>query len=178
MNGTQVMLGSGVFYCQKVTNASTAFSMSTLCVSGNQIGLIKGGATLSYSNTKKEVFDDSRAVYKKFITGDAATLKTGLITFDTEALAGLIDGEFTGHTTSTDVDSLKLGGKTRPAQLYDVAFVHTLESGETISIGMRATNDGGLELAFANDNETVVDLEFNAVSMDSDGTIVLIEETV
>lgn len=173
-NNTQVMLGSGTFYCQKVTSLSTAYSLATLCVSGNEIGKIKGGATLSYTNTMKEVYDDSKAVYRKFITGDEATLKTGLLTFDVSALNDLFDGTF---TSGTSANTLKLGGKTRNAQVYDIAFVHTLESGETISIGMRATNDGGLELAFANDNETVVDLEFSAISMDSNGNIVIIEES-
>ena len=37
---------------------------------------------------------------------------------------------------------------------------------------MRGVNQGGISMAFAKDKETVVDAEFKAMPMDSEGTLV------
>ena len=115
-------------------------------------------------------------VRRVFQTKADATLKTGLLTFDVEALSKLMS---TGTYSEDDgVSTLKLGGGRENLKRFAVCFEYTDdETGEIIRVGMVATNTAGLTLAFAKDKETVVDVEFQATSNGVDTTLVVIEES-
>ena len=134
-----------------------------------------GGATLEYKPETYTIEDDIGMVRKTFQTKAAATLKTGLLTFDVAALAKVLS---TGTvTTASGKTTLKLSGGRESLKKYAVGFVYEDDdTGEKISVAMVATNTAGLTLAFAKDKETVVDVEFTAESNGVDDTIVVIEE--
>ena len=170
-----IILGSGKLYLAKYTGET--FDASTVAVESNQIGLVKGGASIEYKPTTTEIYDDLKVVHKRFITGEEVIFKTGLITFDLNALA-TIAGD-ASYTTATGTNTLKLGGKEgREIQKLALVFVHTKSDTKSITVSMVATNEAGLNLAFKPDEATQIDAEFKAVSMDDNGVLVQIEEEV
>lgn len=168
-----IILGSGKLYVAQVPEGE--FTLSSIAVTANEIGYIQGGASLEYKPTTYEIKDDLCRVYKRFITSEEATLKSGILTWNVEALNKIISNGT--YTTTTTINTLKLGGNgAREMTKYAVVFVHTKSDGKAIRIGMIATNDAGLSLSFAADKETVVDAEFKATGCDDNGTLVIIEE--
>lgn len=167
-----IVLGSGKLYIAAVPET---FELADIAVAENEIGYIQGGASLEYKPTTYEIKDDLCRVYKRFITAEEVTLKSGILTWDIAALNKIVaNGDYT--TTST-MNTLKLGGNgAREMQQFAVVFVHTKSDGEDIRIGIVGTNEAGLSLAFAADKETVVDAEFKATGCDANGTLVIIEE--
>lgn len=172
-NGTQVVLGAGKWYMSEWTSGEV--NLATLCVDANIIGWTSGGATLEYKPETYTIEDDIGMVRKTFQTKAAATLKTGLLTFDVAALAKVLS---TGTvTTASGKTTLKLSGGRESLKKYAVGFVYEDEdTHEVIRIGMVATNTSGLTMAFVKDKETVVDVEFTAESNGVDTNIVVIEE--
>ena len=168
-----IVLGSGKLYIAKLTDET--FDLSTIAVEGNQVGLIQGGASLEYKPSTYEVKDDLCQVYKRFITSEEATLKSGILTWNLEALNKIIGNN--NYTTTTAKNTLKLGGNgAREMEQFAVVFVHTKSDGKDIRVGIVGTNEAGLSLAFTADKETVVDAEFKAIGHDDNGTLVIIEE--
>ncbi|MEG2858065.1 MAG: hypothetical protein RR994_05550, partial [Clostridia bacterium] len=113
-------------------------------------------------------------------TAEEATLKSGVLTWNLEALNKLI-GNKTYSATST-LRTLKLGGLgAREMDEFAIVFEH-IGTGDrarqNIRVGLVGTNDAGLTLAFAADKETIVDAEFHALGHDTLGTLVIIEEDI
>ena len=114
-------------------------------------------------------------VYKRFITAEEATFKSGILTWNVEALSKIISNG--NYVTDTEKRTLKLGGNgAREMEKFAVVFEHTKSDGKAIRVGMVGTNDAGLTLEFASDKETVVDAEIKAMGYDDNGTLVVIEE--
>lgn len=170
----EIVLGSGKLYIKKMS-ANDTFDMATIAVEANQIGLISGGASLEYKPTTYEVKDDLCIVYKRFITAEEATFKSGILTWNVEALNKIISNG--NYVADTGKRTLKLGGNgAREMEKFAVVFEHTKSDGKAIRVGMVGTNDAGLTLEFASDKETVVDAEIKAIGYDDNGTLVVIEE--
>lgn len=170
----EIVLGSGKLYVKKMS-ASDTFDMATIATEDNRIGLIQGGASLEYKPETYEVKDDLCTVYKRFITAEEATFKSGVLTWDVAALNKFIpNGKL---TTADGKNTLKLGGNgAREMDKFAVVFEHTKSNGKAIRVGMVGTNDAGLTLEFAADKETVIDMEVKAIGSDDSGTLVVIEE--
>ena len=107
-------------------------------------------------------------------------LKTGLITWSPAYLQALIE---TARVTETGKSgqhkhrTYKLGGlanKTGKRYLY--RFVHTRDDGRKLRITVTGKNSGTISIAFQNDNPTQVDAEVTAQSLDSDGTLVIMDD--
>ena len=158
-NTTTVVLGAGKWYIAPWT--SGAIDLATLCVEANLIGYTQGGATVTYTPETYTVEDDIGMVRRTFVTKGEATMKTGLLTFDVASLA----------------TTFKLTGGKSGLKKFMIAFVYEGDTAnEKISIGMVGSNTNPLELAFAKDKETVVDVEFTSESNGVDDTVLLIEQ--
>ena len=170
----EIVLGSGKLYVKKLS-ASDVFDMATVAVDDNRIGLISGGASLEYKPEAYEVKDDLCVVYKRFITSEEATFKSGVLTWDVAALDKMVSNGTL--TTTADKNTLKLGGNgAREMDRFAVVFEHTKTNGKAIRVGLVGTNEAGLTLEFAADKETVIDMEVKAIGSDDNGTLVVIEE--
>lgn len=167
-----LQLGSGKLYVKKVTDETTIPSLKALCIEDNQIGWIKGGATVSYAPTTYDIKDDMGAVNEHFIIGEDVSIKSGLLTWNKDVITALINNE----TVSED-GAVLIGaqGFTRMDK-YIVIFEATpTNDGIQRRFGMIATSDKGLELSYAPERETVIDVEWKATS-DADGHLLRIEE--
>lgn len=168
----KIVLGSGKLYCVEFTN--TIPDDKTLETDENILGLISGGATLSYEPEFYTAKDDLGLAVKKMITNETATLKSGIMTWNADTLQKLCN---TARVTSDgNKKVVKIGGVGNyDGKKYVLRFVHTDDEG-TIRISIVGANEAGFEIAFAKDEETVIDAEFSAFPMDDEGTLILYSE--
>ena len=175
----RVVLGAGKWYIAPYT--SGALDMETVEEEDNLLGYTQGGATITFTPETYTIEDDIGMVRKTFQTKASAEMKTGLLTFTTDSLAAMLS---VGQATQTPASAsergkttLKLGGGKSALKKFSVVFVYEDdETGFKTRIGMVATNTAPLELVFAKDAETVVDVTFTSESNGVDDTIIVIEE--
>lgn len=167
----RITLGSGKLYC--IPFAETLPEVSTICVEGNLLGYIKGGASLEYAPTFYEAKDDLGYVVKTIITEETATLKSGILTFDGNTLNKLCDTGRVTEDTQNKRRILKIGGiGNAQGNKYILCFHHEDAVDGDIWVLIVGQNQAGFTLAFAKDAETVIDAEFKCLAQDSDGTLI------
>lgn len=169
-----LQLGSGKLYVKKVTDETKIPSLKALCVEANQIGWIKGGATIEYSIDTKEIYDDLRMVNETFIVGEHSKLTSGLLTWNKAVIEALINNE----TVESD-GTILVGaqGLTKMDKLI-VIFESVPNSGNVVRrFGMIGVSESGLKLQYQPEDATVVDVEF-AGTADEDGRFIRIEEEI
>lgn len=174
----RVNLGSGDLYILAYDAATGIPVDATIETSANKVGSISGGASLEVKTDIKKITDDSGAIDKRFIIGEEVMLKSGVLSWDMATLSKLVaDGTYTDDTVNHK-RTLKLGGLgARLVADYVIRFVHTEADGEKFRLTIVGNSNSGLSLAFAKDKETVVDAEFEAKALDSNGVKVIMEET-
>ena len=166
----RITLGSGKLYMAEYSGDSVP-DEDTLCVEGNLVGLIQGGATISYTPEYYEATDDLGLVKKTVITSEEATLTTGIMTWNGDTLAKLCE---TGRVTeATGKRTVKIGGVANATgKNYAVCFHHEDAADGDKWVTMVGRNQSGFEFAFAKDQETVIDAEIKAVPQDDEGTLI------
>ena len=169
-----ITLGSGKFYLLAYTD--TMPTVDAICVDENLLGYIKGGAALEYTEETYEEKDDLGYVSKIITTSEEALLRCGLLTWNGETLAKLIDRSKT--TTAAGKRTTKIGGAGNAKGAYYAAcFAHEDKTDGNLWVLIKGRNTAGATLTFAADEGTVVEPEFRAMPHDDNGTLVeLIEE--
>ena len=174
-NSEEIILGSGDLYIVEFTGEipeDTAIEKEE-----NRAGNIKGGATLEYSIESQTVQDDKGRVKKTIITKETVTFKYGLMTWIQKFMQAIIQTARIDEQTKQGHRIYKLGGlanlnKTR----YLWRFVHTRDDGRKLRITVTGKNTGTISLAFQPENETVVDAEITADTLDKEGTLVILDD--
>lgn len=173
-NTERIVLGSGKLYVTAYTG--TIPESTTLEVDTNLLGLIQGGATLTYTPTFYEAKDDLGLVSKKYLTEEEVILSSGIMTWNGSTLAKLTSTA-TVDETKAGKRTVKIGGIANySGQQYVIRFVHTDDVDGDIRITIVGSNEAGFEMAFAKDQETVINAEFKARPADSKGTLIIYEE--
>lgn len=169
-----ITLGSGELYIQEYSDAMP--EVDAICVEGNQLGHIKGGASLEYTMETYEEKDDLGKVSKIITTSEEVLLKCGLLTWNGETLTKLVDRGKT--SASAGKRTTKIGGAGNANNKnYVICFKHTDTVDGNLWILIKGKNTAGFTLTFATDEGTLVEPEFKALPHDTDGTLVeLIEE--
>ena len=172
---TSITLGSGKIYLMPHTN--TVPNVEAICVEGNLLGYIKGGASLEYTQETYEEKDDLGFVSKIITTSEEAILKCGLLTWNGTTLKSLIDR--CQVTEASGKRTVKIGGAANgQGTNYAICFHHEDETDGDLWILIVGRNTAGATLTFAKDAGTVLEPEFKALPQDDNGTLVqLIEET-
>lgn len=170
----RVTLGSGDLYITKFTGSVPA--NETIEVEDNLIGGIKGGAELTYKPEIYAVQDDRGVVHKVFITNTEVIFKSGVLTWNNTVLNKIaLCGEL--EVTSNKA-TLKIG-KNGEIDNYLVRFVHTIDkTGRKYRVTVVGTAQNGFTLNFNPEEETVIDAEFVASSIDSTGVKLILEEEI
>jgi len=174
-NSEEIILGSGDLYIVDFTGEIP--EDTEIEKDENRAGNIKGGATLEYSIESQTVQDDKGRVKKTIITKETVLFKTGLMTWIKKFMQAIIQTARIDETTKAGHRVYKLGGlanlnKTR----YLWRFVHTRDDGRKLRITVTGKNTGTISLAFQPENETVVDAEITADTLDSAGTLVILDD--
>ena len=178
-NTEQVIMGAGKWYLKPYTPGED-LDLSTVAVEENLLGYTQGGATIEYTPTTYTIEDDIGMVKRTFMTTAAASMKTGLLTFDVQSMAALLSvGQLT-QDTEGNKNILKLGGGRAELKRFMVVFEYEKdkENGLYIRIGMIASNTAAMSFAFTKDKETVPEISFEGNTSGKDDTILVFEEDV
>lgn len=174
--GDPITLGSGKLYFQEYTDTVPNFeAIKELCKEENRLALIKGGASLEYTEETYEEKDDLGLVSKIITTSEEVKLKCGLLTWTGNTLSVLVDRSTT--TEAAGVRTTKIGGAgNAKGKYYVLVFHHTDKTDGDLWVVIVGRNTAGLSLAFASDSGSVIEPEFTAKPHDEDGTLVVVYE--
>ena len=174
-NSDEIILGSGDLYIVEFSGAIP--EDATIEADSNRAGNIKSGATLEYSADSQTVQDDKGRVKKTIITKETVTFKTGLITWVPQYIQALIQTARIDETTKKGHRLFQLGGLSNlNKKHYLWRFVHTRDDGRKLRITVTGKNTGAISMAFQPENETTVDSEITADTLDKDGTLVILDD--
>ncbi|MBM6776023.1 hypothetical protein H7U34_01835 [Collinsella tanakaei] len=171
----KIVLGSGKLYAT-VFDGESIPEDATLETDDNLLGLISGGATLTYEPEFYTAKDDLGIATKKMVTNEEVTLTSGIMTWNGNTLAKLVN---TGRVDETEAGkrTVKIGGVGNyDGKQYVLRFVHEDAAEGDIRITIVGANEAGFEMSFKKDEETVIDAEFTAFPIDDDGTLIIFEE--
>lgn len=174
-NSDEIILGSGDLFVAEFTGEIP--EDATIETDANRAGNIKGGATLEYSQSSQTVKDDKGRVRKTIITEEDVKFKTGMITWAENWIKALISTARVDTTTKAGHRIFKLGGlKNQDGKRYLFRFVHTRDDGRKLRVTVTGKNTGAISMAFNPENPTTVDGEITANTLDSDGTLVIVDD--
>lgn len=174
-NSDEIILGSGDLYLVKFTGEIPEDSV--IETDANRAGNIKGGATLQYSIESQTVQDDKGRVKKTIITKETVTFKTGLMTWIKQYIQALVQTARVDEATKTGHRVFKLGGLANLSKdRWLWRFVHTRDDGRKLRVTVTGKNTGTISLAFQPETETTVDAEITANTLDSEGTLVILDD--
>lgn len=162
----RIVLGSGKLYIKEFVD--TIPQDSDIEQDENLLGLIQGGASLTYTPSFYEAKDDLGLVSKKFITEEVVVLKSGIMTWSGNTLQKLSSTVRIEEDKSNKTRTVKIGGSSNyDRKKYIIHFVHKDEVDGDIRVTIVGNNEAGFEIAFAKDKETVINAEFKAQPCDS-----------
>lgn len=170
----QIILGSGNVHIE--TFSGTVPDPTEFCKETNRMAYISGGATLEYKPSYYTAKDDSGKKSKTVMTEEEVTLKTGIMTFNSQVFKQMCDtarvSEFTGKNKKT-YKRVKFGGiSNQRREKYVICFHYEDPVDGDLYVMIVGSNQAGFSLAFAKDKETVTDAEFKAEPMDKEGTLI------
>lgn len=175
MDGEKIVIGSGKLYINEFTG--TIPEDAALEVNTNLLGYIQGGATLEYKPKFVEVSDDLGLKTKVILTEEEVTLKSGVLTWNGATLKKI--SSTARVTEANGKRTVKIGGVSmQDGKQYILRFLHEDPVDGDIRISIVGNNQAGFSLAFIKDKETVIDAEFKAQPLDSEGTKIIYEEEV
>lgn len=168
----RITLGSGLLYFANYDGTDVP-DVDEVCIDGNLIGYIQGGATITYTPEYYEAKDDMGYVSKTVLTSEEATLSSGIMTWNGDTLAKLCETGRVSEDTEGQRRVVKIGGiANATGKNYVVCFHHPDEAEGDKWVLMVGRNQSGFEFAFAKDQETVIDAEIKAVPQDDEGTLI------
>jgi len=171
----KITLGSGKLYT--AIFSGTIPTNEEIEVITNLLGLIEGGASLEYKPKFVTVTDDLGLVSKTILTEEEATMKSGVMTWNGKTLAKVCN---TARVTEGSGKRIvKIGGvANQDGKKYIIRFVHPDPIDGDVRITIVGSNQAGFKMAFVKDKATIVDAEFKAEPHDTDGTLIILEETI
>lgn len=170
----RIPLGSGRVYVVPYTEVFPADEI--IETEMNRLGDVQGGASVEYKPTFYTATDDLKRVSKTILTDEEASLKLGLITWNTNVLNKLVAN---GKVTEADGKrTIRIGGlENQKIQKYLFRFLIKDPVDGDIRISIAGSNQAGLSLTFAKDKESTINPEIKAEPME-DGTLIVYEEEV
>lgn len=172
----RIVLGSGYLYVMEFDADTGIPEDSVIETDDNTLGLIKGGAAVSYVPTKYTAFDDMGHVSKSITTEEEVHLTSGIMTFNGKTLQKLCA---TARVTETATKrTVKIGGGTDDGKNYLIRFRHPDKQDGDIRATIVGKNEAGFEFAFAKESETVIDVDFRAMPHDEEGTLLQYDEEI
>lgn len=178
MDGERIVLGSGYLYISEFDSKTKAIPTNEeIEKDENLLGLIQGGAEVTYKPSYYEAKDDMGKVSKVILTEEEATLKSGIMTWCGKTLEKLCETARVIEDKVKKIRTVKIGGVgNATGKKYVIHFVHKDETDGDIRVTIVGNNQAGFSFAFAKDKETVIDAEFKAAPQDKEGTLILYEE--
>lgn len=174
----KIALGSGTLYCVDFEGSAAALpDDAEIETDANILGRIQGGASVEYAQTLYTAEDDLGLAKRTVLTKEEVKLKSGIMTWNANTLNKLVSTGRVVENAEKKTRTIKIGGVGNTSgKSYLLRFVNDdPEYGKT-RLTVAGTNQAGLSIAFAKDKETVINAEFLAEPLDSEGTLVIYEE--
>lgn len=168
-----ITLGSGKVYLLEY--ADEIPTPEEICVPENQLGHVKGGAALEYTQETYEEKDDLGLVLKVITTSEEALLKLGLLTWNGHTLTKLIDRCKVEEKEGKRITKIGGAGNAQ-GKYYVVCFHHEDKIDGDVWVMIVGRNTAGATITFATEEGTKLEPEFKAKPHDKDGTLVLLYE--
>lgn len=171
----KIPLGSGDLYC--IEYSGTIPADDTFETEANRLGHVTGGASFEYKPSYYTAKDDLNRVHKTVVTDEEASLKAGIITWNTAVLNKLIQ---TGTVEEkSGIRTLKIGGLTGQSnKKYLFRFVNRDKVDGDTKVTILGSNEAGIAIAWAKDKEAAINPEIKAVPLDDNGTLAIINEEI
>lgn len=170
-------LGSGHLHFGELTEKPAdweSFMVTFFAAQNNLLGRIKGGASVEYTTEKTEDQDDLGYVVIEEIKSEKVILKSGMMTWDGETLAAVCATARVTTDPDTGITTVKIGGLgNRNNKRYVIGFEHYSKKLQVLIVGK---NNEGFTFSFEQDKATVIDVQFRAEALDSDGTLVIVRD--
>lgn len=178
MDGERIVLGSGYLYVAEFDSKTKKIPTNEeIEKEENILGLIQGGAEVTYKPSYYEAKDDMGKVSKTILTEEEAILKSGIMTWCGKTLEKLCETARIIEDSKKKIRIVKIGGiGNATGKKYVLHFVHKDEVDGDLRVTIVGNNQAGFSVAFAKDKETVIDAEFKAAPQDKEGTLILYEE--
>ncbi|WP_407268969.1 hypothetical protein [Radiobacillus sp. PE A8.2] len=175
-----ILLGSGQLFLGEIEDVETA-TESEIEAALEEVGHISSGAALSYSPEFYEVKGgELNQVIKTFLTNEEVTFTSGILTWNLKNIEKLVAASYS-EDTEAGTRRIGIGGLKNVPMNY-LRFVHTKQdTGKKLTVNIfKAQNQGGIELNFNPEEETVIDVEFKAIPAKgkADGNLVEIIDEV
>lgn len=170
-----ITLGSGKLYVQVYADAMP--TIDDVCKDENLLGLIKGGASLEYTEETYEEKDDLGLVSKIITTSEEALLKCGLITWNGTSLQKLVDRAKVEEKDGKRVTKIGGAGNAQ-GKYYAICFKHEDKADGNLWVLIKGRNTAGFSITFAPDSGSPVEPEFKAMPHDTDGTLIELTEEI
>ena len=167
-----IPLGSGNVYMIAYTEGSSMPSDATFEQNVNMIGRTKGGATFSYTQSYYTAVSDDGVAKKRRLTEETASFSWGIMTWVPETIAKLLRTATasTGSEGDDTISILEGGGiGNQQPKKYWFHFVGGDDVDGKITLSGLGENIDALSAAFANDNETVLQPNFEFDPYDAAG---------
>lgn len=171
-----VYIGSAKAYM--MVHSDTMPTKDTLFVPENQVGKIKGGAAVEYTEETYEEKDDLGLVSKIITIDESALMKMGWITWNGLMLQKIIDRCAVLDDHATGLRHVKIGGAgNAQGKYYAVGLHHEDKTDGDLWVIIKGRNTAGATLTLAKDAGSLIEPEFKAMPQDEKGTLIeLIEE--
>lgn len=170
-------LGSGHLHFEKLKDKPTdwnSFMENFFASQTNLLGRIKGGASIEYTTEKTEDQDDLGYVVIEEIKSEKVILKSGMMTWNGETLAAICATARVKEDPATGIVTVKIGGLgNRNNDIYVIGFEHYSKKLRVLIIGK---NNEGFTFSFEQDKATVIDVQFRAEALDSEGTLIILHD--
>lgn len=177
MPNDKIVLGSGDVYTLLFADSIPADDV--IETPENKLGEVKSGATLSYKGTYYTAESDNLVRKKTIMSSEEASLKCGVITWNGKLFEKLCQTAVVTEDATEKKRTVKIGGAKRFAdKKYVIRFHHKDAIDGDIRVTIVGSNEGGFELTFAKDKETIINPEFKAYPSDEDGTLIIYEESL
>ena len=178
----RIVLGSGKVFITEFTGSSIPED-ATIETTANQLGAVKGGASVEYTPSFYTAKDDLGTVTKSRLTEEEAKLSCGVMTLDGDTFSKICSTARVTTTAATQSaagkKTVKIGGAGNDdGKKYVIRFLHEDDEDGDIRLTIIGRNEAGFTMSFKQDEETVLDLEFAAHPHDTDGTLILYEEEI
>lgn len=170
-----ITIGSAKAYMMVVTDEMP--TKADLFKEENQVGKIKGGAALEYTEETYEEKDDLGLVSKIVTVSEEALMKMGLITWNGNTLQKLIDR--CSVSDANGIRTVKIGGAgNAQGKYYAIGLHHEDKTDGDLWVIIKGRNSTGVTLTLATDEGTLLEPEFKAIPHDADGTLVELYEEI
>lgn len=170
-----ITIGSALPYL--IPYADTVPTIDEICQEKNLLGYIKSGAAVEYTEETHVEKDDLGRVQKIVAIDEELIVKMGMITWNGNTLATLIDRCKVEEKDGKRIT--KIGGAGNAKNQYYVLCLHHVDPVDgDLWVLIVGRNTAGATLAFATDEGTMVEPEFKALPQDEDGTLCQLFEEI